>query len=57
MRLIVLVIAFLGLILTIVPSVFVFYGRMSMDINTQLLFIGMIIWFVFAPFGMKKKNV
>jgi len=57
MRLIVFVIALFGLILTIVPSVFVFYGRMSMDMNTQLLFIGMIFWFVFAPFGMKKKNV
>ena len=57
MRLSVLLIALFGLILTIVPSVFVFYGRMSMDMNTQLLFIGMIFWFVFAPFGMKKKNV
>jgi len=56
MRLIVYVIAFFGLILTIVPSVLVFYGRMSMNMNTQLLFIGMILWFVFAPFVMKKKN-
>ena len=56
MRLIVYVIAFFGLILTIVPSVLVFYGRMSMSMNTQLLFIGMILWFIFAPFVMKKKN-
>ena len=55
MRILVLVIALSGLILTIVPAFFVFLGDLSWEGHTQLMFVGMILWFIFAPLAMKKK--
>ena len=46
----------LGLFLTVVPSVFVFYGMMAWKVHTQLVFIGMVLWFVCAPMWMKEKS-
>ena len=46
----------LGLLLTAVPSIFVFYGALSWKIHVQLMFIGMLLWFVFAPMWMLKKK-
>ncbi|MFC1528296.1 hypothetical protein ACFL5B_00145 [Candidatus Latescibacterota bacterium] len=51
-----LILALTGLGLTVVPSFFVFYGNLAWKLHTQLMFVGMLIWFVFAPFGMKKSK-
>ena len=56
MRVLALVIAFSGLILTIVPSFFVFLGDLSWEVHSRLMLIGMLLWFIFAPIGMKSKE-
>lgn len=45
--------AVLGLILTIVPSFFVLYGKITWTLHVQLMFLGMIIWFVSSPLLVK----
>ncbi|MFH1940771.1 MAG: hypothetical protein ABIL68_01610 [bacterium] len=55
MRTFILTLAVLGLILTVVPSFFVFFGRTSWEIHSRLMIIGMVLWFVFAPIAMKEK--
>jgi len=45
-----------GLILTIVPSFFVFSGNLTWQAHARLMFIGMLLWFIFAPIAMKKKE-
>jgi hypothetical protein len=45
----------LGLALTIVPSCLVFARVMSWQTNANLMTAGMIIWFITAPFWMKKN--
>jgi hypothetical protein len=56
MRILALVIALCGLILTIIPSFFVFLGDLTWQAHARLMFIGMLLWFVFAPIGMKGKK-
>jgi hypothetical protein len=56
MRTVALITALTGLVLTIVPSLFVFLGDLSWGDHAQLMFIGMILWFIFAPIAMKKKG-
>jgi len=47
----------LGLCLTVLPSLFVFYGLMTWKIHTQLMFAGMLLWFAFAPLWMRKRKI
>lgn len=56
MRILALFIAASGLILTIVPSFFVFLGNLTWQAHARLMFIGMLLWFIFAPIAMKKKE-
>lgn len=56
MRITVLSMALLGLVLTLVPSFFVFVGRISWTLHSRLMFLGMLLWFVFAPMGLKDKE-
>ncbi|TEU06145.1 MAG: hypothetical protein E3J22_04200 [Candidatus Aminicenantes bacterium] len=56
MRIFALIVALAGLILTIVPALFVFLGDLSWEVHARWMFIGMILWFVFAPIAMKKKQ-
>lgn len=48
--------AFAGLILTLLPSVFVFTGTISLQTNKMLMGIGMLLWFVVAPFWIKRAQ-
>ncbi len=57
MRTVALITALIGLALTIVPSLFVFLGSLSWGDHSQLMFIGMILWFIFAPIGMKRRKL
>ena len=34
-----------GLLLTILPSILVFMGNISMDAHKQLMFVGVLLWF------------
>jgi len=46
----------MGLLLTVLPAVFVFSGGLAWEIHSKLMFLGMILWFVFAPFWMRKRR-
>jgi amino acid permease len=52
MRRIWLITALAGLILTLV----VLAGRLSWDAHAQLMAVGMVLWFVGASFGMRRKR-
>ena len=45
-----------GFLMTIVPSFFVFYEKLAWKTHTQLMFAGMILWFVFTPLWMNKEK-
>lgn len=45
-----------GFCLTVAPSFFVFYERISWRTHSQLMFAGMILWFVFTPIWMNKEK-
>ncbi|MDP2982999.1 MAG: hypothetical protein Q8O92_06705 [Candidatus Latescibacter sp.] len=56
MKKVLIVLSFLGLALTVIPAFFVFYGAVSWNTHANLMFAGMVMWFVTAPFWMGKKN-
>jgi len=56
MRVLFVILSLLGLCLTVVPAFFVFYGLLEWRVHTQLMFVGMILWFVSAPLWMKGKT-
>jgi len=47
-------ISYIGLLLTVVPSILVFSGSIELDTHKTMMLIGMVIWFVAAPFWVKK---
>jgi hypothetical protein len=56
MRTVALITALIGLVLTIVPSFFVFLGNLTWGDHAWLMFVGMVLWFIFAPIGMKSRK-
>lgn len=56
MRILIGIVSVIGLCLTILPSIFVFNESMDWRTHTQLMFIGMVLWFIFAPFWMRDKK-
>ncbi len=54
MRIGAIILSFSGLCLTVVPSFLVFYSIMPWKIHTQLMFVGMILWFIFTPLWIKE---
>jgi hypothetical protein len=57
MKKILMVISFLGLLLTILPSILVFAGNIEISDHFHLMVWGMVLWFATAPFWMKTKSV
>ncbi|GAA4413295.1 hypothetical protein GCM10023187_41420 [Nibrella viscosa] len=49
--------SYIGLLLTVMPAFLVFYGVLSLDNHKLLMLIGMLLWFVTAPFWILKKKV
>ncbi len=43
-----------GLLLTILPAVLVARGNLDLETHYGWLLIGMVLWFVSAPFWMKS---
>jgi len=43
-----------ALVLTVIPSLFVFAGKISIHTHYVLMGIGMVLWFITAPFWMKR---
>ena len=56
MKILATIIAIVGLILTIIPSILVFTGKMGLDLHKQLMTAGTILWFVSAPIWFRKKS-
>ncbi|MDF2159160.1 hypothetical protein [Algoriphagus sp. CAU 1675] len=48
--------SYLGLVLTICPSVFYFLGKMELSSCHLFMAIGMGLWFVTAPFWINSKT-
>jgi hypothetical protein len=46
----------IGLILTIMPPVFFFLGKIEIDSMKLWMGIGMVVWMVTAPFWINKKQ-
>lgn len=49
-------VSYLGLALSIVPSLLVFAGRLSMETNLNLMAVGMVLWFATAVFWIKRDQ-
>ncbi len=50
-----MLLSFAGLTMTIVPSFLVFFQQIPLDQNKMFMALGTVIWFVTAPFWMKKN--
>jgi len=48
--------SFLGLGFTIVPSFFVFYGIIALDLYKNLMLIGTFLWLLTAPFWINNEK-
>lgn len=57
MKKILIAISFIGLVLTIVPSILVLNNVIELKSHFWLMSIGMILWFATAPFWMKSKSL
>jgi len=56
MRTLTIIISFIGLAMTIIPSFLVLIGEASMDQNKNFMLIGTLLWFGTVPFWMNKKK-
>jgi hypothetical protein len=56
MRTLTIIISFIGLALTIIPSFMVLIGEATMDQNKTFMLIGTVLWFGSVPFWMNKKK-
>jgi len=45
-----------GLVLSIVPPVMLFLGKMEMDSMKLWMGVGMVVWMVTAPFWINKSS-
>jgi len=50
------VLAITGLVLTILPSILVFNDIITLERHKMFMLIGMLAWFVAAPFVMNQKQ-
>ncbi len=54
MKLLVKSISYVGLGLTLIPSLLVFTENISLDSGKMLMLIGTVVWFLSAPRWMNK---
>ncbi len=54
MKLIIKIISYIGLGLTLIPSIMVFTGDATLESNKMLMLIGTVLWFISAPSWMNK---
>lgn len=52
-----MIMSYIGLALTIVPSILVFNQVISMELHFGLMIAGMVMWFVTAPFWMRSQTL
>jgi hypothetical protein len=56
MKRVALLISILCLLLSIVPSLLVYFQTITPEANKALMLIGTIGWFITAPFWMNKQQ-
>jgi len=49
-------IALIGLLATVLPSILVFSSAIEPATHKTMMVVGMILWFVTAPFFMKRRD-
>lgn len=57
MRTVLKVVSVLGLVLTVLPAFLVMAGLIRWEEHAELMLLGMLFWFLSAPFWMKKASV
>ena len=57
MKLFLKLISYLGLLLTVIPSILVLYGVLEKSMHFTLMLIGVVLWFATAPFWMKSPSL
>lgn len=45
----------MGLLLTMIPPILIFMGKIDLDTTKLMMAIGMVAWFSTAPFWINKK--
>ena len=50
------IISYIGLALTIIPSMLVFSGLIDISVNKQLMAAGMALWFFGAYFWINREK-
>ncbi len=50
------IISFIGLLLTLLPSYFVFIGKIDLNTDKLLMLIGTVVWFLISPFWINKEE-
>lgn len=57
MKKVLILISYLGLAFTFLPSILVLKGALTLQNHFWLMSIGMVLWFSTAPFWMKSKSL
>lgn len=57
MKILLVFLSICSLLLTIIPSIMVFNGLMTLDMNKTLMLIGTVGWFITAPYWLNKEKV
>ena len=50
------IISFVGLLLTLIPSLLVFLNGIELETNKYLMLVGTFLWFGSSPFWMNKSK-
>jgi len=56
MRIVTIILSYIGLGLTVLPAFFVFAGKITWETHAQLMMAGTLLWFITAPFWIKKRS-
>jgi hypothetical protein len=56
MKILLISMALIGLLATVLPSILVYSGTIELETHKTIMGIGMVVWFVTAPFFMKRKK-
>jgi hypothetical protein len=50
------IVSLIGLLLTMIPPVLIFMGKLDLEETKWLMALGMLAWFASAPFWINKKT-
>ena len=48
--------SFIGLTLTLAPSILVFFGIIELEFNKTLMLVGTLLWFSASPLWINKRR-